>query len=759
MSERARIGPTVRESRAAQPRDARPPAGAPNVVLIVLDDLGFAQLGCYGSDIATPAIDSLAQRGLRFNRFHVTALCSPTRAALLTGCNHHAVGMGFLTDIPMGFPGYDCRIPPSAATLARVLRDSGYATFAVGKWHLAPRWEQTAAGPFTRWPLAQGFERYYGFLGGDTNQWTPELVQANEFVAPPRTPEQGYHLTEDLVDRAIANIRDLRQAAPKKPFFLYLAPGAVHAPHQAPKPWIERYRGRFELGWEEWRARAFARQLELGVVPPEAALPERPPWVEPWQALSSTERAVYARLMEAFAGFLSHADAEIGRLLAFLEQQDLLDDTLVLLISDNGASAEGGPSGLFNEHSFMRGRSDEVTRSARELDGIGGFRAYNHYPWGWAWAGNTPFRLWKRYTWLGGVRTPLVASWPRRIAARGELRSQFCHAVDLLPTVLAAAGIERPERVDGVPQRPLDGASLWPCFESAEAPAPRDTQYFEMLGSRAIYHAGWKATTDHIGAQLSSERSLVPGSHDFEQDRWSLFELEKDFSEAHDRAEAEPAKLEALVALWWAEAGRNQVLPLEDGFATRAASMVRPQYGFRPRVELWRGETAVSEDALPPLFGGFQVRAEITVGAEPASGVIAAFGDWTNGWAIYGLRGRAVATVNICGELFRVESADALPAGSHSLRFEYARRTAGGGGISLALGERILGECEIAEDLPVRWQIGGAALHVGLDRGFPVCDDYQTPFPWNGEIGRVTLEVGRPQRDPPRELAAALRSE
>jgi arylsulfatase A-like enzyme len=759
VSERARIGRTVRESKALQPRDPRPAEGAPNVLLIVLDDLGFAQLGCFGSDIATPSIDALAQRGLRFNRFHVTALCSPTRAALLTGCNHHAVGMGFLTDIPMGFPGYDARIPPSAAMLARVLRDSGYATFAVGKWHLAPRWEQTAAGPFRRWPLAQGFERFYGFLGGDTSQWTPELVQGNEFIAPPRAPEQGYHLTEDLVDRAIANIRDLRQAAPKKPFFLYLAPGAVHAPHQAPADWIARYRGRFEMGWEEWRASAFARQLELGVVPRDTTLPERPPWIAPWKELSATEREVSTRLMEAFAGFLSHADAEIGRLFAYLERQGILDDTLVILISDNGASAEGGPTGLFNEHSFLRNRADEVTRSARDLDGIGGFRAYNHYPWGWAWAGNTPFRLWKRYTWLGGVRTPLVVSWPRRLAAAGELRGQFCHAVDLFPTVLAAAGIARPETVDGVPQRPLDGASLWPCLESAEAPAPRDTQYFEMLGSRAIYHAGWKATTDHVGQQLSSERELLTGSQDFAQDRWSLFRLEQDFSEAHDLADAEPHKLQELVALWWSEAGRNQVLPLEDGFATRATAMVRPQYGFRPRVELTPGETAVSEDALPPLFGGFEIEAELEVDAAPAAGIVAAMGDWTNGWAIYALAGRAVATVNVCGELYRIESAETLPAGSHTLRFGYVRRAAGGGSISLRLDGRVLAEGEIDEELPVRWQIAGAPLHVGLDRGFPVCDDYAVPFPWNGAIGRVTLEVGRPQRDPPRELAAALRSE
>ncbi len=760
MSERAVVGRTLAESRAIQPSHARAPAGAPNVVVIVLDDLGFAQLGCFGSDVATPVIDRLAERGLRFNRFHVTAMCSPTRAALLTGCNHHAVGMGFLTDIPMGFPGYDARIPPSAATLARVLRDAGYGTFAVGKWHLAPRWEQTAAGPFERWPLALGFEHFYGFHGGDTNQWTPELVRDNGFVSPPRAPEQGYHLTEDLVDTAIRHIQDLRHTAPKKPFFLYLAPGAVHAPHQAPRAFIDRYRGRFDAGWEEWRARTFARQLELGVVPAGTTLPGRPPWVEDWKTLSADERAVYARLMEAFAGFLSHTDTEIGRVVDFLEQQEILDDTLILLLSDNGASAEGGPGGLFNEHSFMLNRADEVRRSASRLDEIGGFRAYNHYPWGWAWAGNAPFRLWKRFTWLGGVRTPLIAHWPRRIERGGAVRAQFCHAVDLFPTVLEAAGIERPASVAGVAQRALDGASLLPCFASDESPSPRDTQYFEMLGSRAIYHAGWKATTDHVGNQLAIERALVTGSHDFDKDRWSLFQLEDDFSEARDLADTEPERLAKLVALWWSEAGRNQVLPLEDSLLARAAALVKPMFGLRTSVELRPGAGPVSEDALPPLFGGFSVTAELEVGGEPVAGVIAALGDWTNGWAIYCLDGRAVVALNICGEVYRIAANESLGRGAHSLRFEFVRRPAGGGKAVLSLRDRVLAEGEIPVSLPMRWQIGGAGLLIGRDRGFPVCDDYTPPFPFSGTLRRVLLEIaGRPRRDAEREVATALRHE
>ncbi|MCL4292348.1 MAG: arylsulfatase, partial [Acidimicrobiia bacterium] len=540
----------------------RPRAGAPNVVVVVLDDLGFGQLGCFGSDLATPAIDGLAAGGVRANRFHVTAMCSPTRACLLTGRNPHAVGMGFLPDVPIGFPGYDGRIPPTAATLPRILRDSGYSTFAVGKWHLAPRWEISASGPFTRWPLGLGFERFYGFLAGDTNQWAPDLVLDNGFVEPPRRPADGYHLTEDLVDRSMRLVQDQQQATPDKPFFLYLATGAVHAPHQVAPEWSARYAGAFDDGWEAWRERTFARQVAAGVVPPGTVLTPRPPWVPEWSALDADRRRLFARMMEVFAGFLTHTDAQLGRLFSFLERTGLDDNTVVVLLSDNGTSAEGGPDGSFNEHRFTHDVYDDVDETVARIDEIGGHRAYNHYPWGWAWAGNTPLRLWKRYTWLGGVRTPLVVRWPRGIEARGEVREQFLHAVDVMPTVLEACGVDAPATVDGVPQQPIDGASALHALRDAGAPSPRRTQYFELLGSRALYHDGWKATTDHVGSQLAVERELVPGSHDFATDRWSLFDLEHDFSEAHDLAAEHPERVDELVARWWTEAGRNQVLPL-----------------------------------------------------------------------------------------------------------------------------------------------------------------------------------------------------
>jgi arylsulfatase A-like enzyme len=765
------IGRTLRESTPAFPEPlgaGRRAPGAPNVLVVVLDDLGFAQLGCYGSDIATPNIDRLAAGGLRYRRFHVTALCSPTRACLLTGRNHHRVGMGFLTDIPIGFPGYNGRIPPSAATLPRMLRDAGYSTFAVGKWHLTPRWEESASGPFARWPLGLGFERFFGFLGGDTNQWTPELVSDNGFVEPHCTPEEGYHLSEDLADRAIRFIQDQQQATPDRPFFCYLATGAVHAPHQAPADYIDAYRGRFDGGWEAWREATFARQVAAGIVPEGTTLTERPPWVPEWDALPPAQRRLYARMMEVFAGFLTHADAQIGRVLDHLRDTGLLDDTLVLLISDNGASAEGGPTGSLNEHRFVHDRLDDLADTLERIDDLGGFRSYNHYPWGWAWAGNTPFRLWKRYAWLGGVRTPLIVHWPGGIdpEAAGEVRDQFCHAVDLAPTVLDATGVRAPAEVDGVAQLPFDGASLRATFADAGAEG-RSTQYFEMIGSRSIVHDGWKATTDHIGAQISIERELVPGSHDFATDRWALFRLEDDFAEAHDLADDRPEVVAELEQLWWHEAGRNGVLPLDDSLVGRAIAiepgpnLPRPRRAFRP------GGGPIREDFLPGMGGGFRATADVDVTERPGGGapegIVCALGDWSGGWAWYLLGGRPAATFCLLGTPHRLVATDAVAAGAYTLGLSYRRVPSGGGPLALEVDGVVVAETTLPADLPFRWQIGGAGLRIGHDAGFPVDDAYAAPFPFTGTIRELAFEpAGVGPRRPPRveeEVAKALRHE
>jgi arylsulfatase len=760
VTDRAIIGRTISESVPAFEGSPRPQPGAPNVVLVVLDDLGFGQLGCFGSDLATPTIDRLAAEGARYNRFHVTSLCSPTRASLLTGRNHHAVGMGFLTDVPTGFPGYNGRIPASAAALPRILRDGGYSTFAVGKWHLAPRWEQSASGPFARWPLGLGFERFYGFLGGDTNQWTPELVRDNGFIEPPRSPMDGYHLTEDLVDQAMRLVQDQQQATPKKPFFLYFATGATHAPHHAPRAAIDRYRGHFDAGWDRWRAELFARQLASGVVPAGTTLTPRPPWVDAWDDLTADQRRLFARLMEAFAGYLSHTDQQLGRLVGHLETLGVLDDTLVLVCSDNGTSAEGGPYGSLNEHRFTHQLLDDPAETLRHLDELGGFRAYNHYPWGWAWAGNTPLRLWKRYTWLGGVRTPLLARWPSHVQQPGGVRPQFCHAVDVFPTILDAAGVEVPAHVDGVGQQAVDGASLLSTLADPDAPSPRATQYFEMIGSRAIYHQGWKATTDHVGDQLDIERERLDGSHDFETDRWSLFHLDEDFSEAHDLADEQPDLTRQLAERWWSEAGRNQVLPLDDSLVKRIGALEPPPYGARRRAVLRPGGGPVSEDAIPSLIGGFVLDAHLEVPSGGAEGVICALGDWNNGWACYLLDGTPVVAFSVFGYHHRFAATEPLTAGTLVLRVEYRRAKTAGGAVTIRVDDEVLAEGTLPADLPFRWQIGGAGLLVGRDRGFPVCDDYEPPFPCTATLTSLTLEAGSPpRRDADREVTSALRHE
>ncbi|TXI51824.1 MAG: arylsulfatase [Mycobacterium sp.] len=756
-----RIGTTIADSTPEFTPRPRPPRGAPNVVVIVLDDLGFGQLGCYGSDIATPTIDGLASDGLRFNRFHVTALCSPTRAALLTGRNHHSVGMGFLTDVPIGFPGYDGRIPPSAATLPRILRDNGYATFAVGKWHLAPRWEQSAAGPFGQWPLGLGFERYYGFLGGDANQWTPELVSDNGFVDPPTTPEAGYHLTEDLVDRARRLILDQQHARPGAPFFLYFAPGAVHAPHQAPREWIDRYRGHFDAGWDAWRDQLFTSQIDRGIVPVDTTLTERPTWVPAWNELSGDQRRLYARQMECFAGYLSHTDDQIARLLDTLRQLGTLDDTIVVLISDNGTSAEGGPIGSHNEHRFTHDRMDDFDDSLGRIDDLGGFRAYNHYAWGWAWAGNTPFRLWKRYTWLGGVRTPLIVSWPSRLSpVAGQVRNQFCHAIDVMPTLLDAIGITPPSVVDGVEQQPIAGSSLIPAFLNPTDPDPRTTQYFEMLGSRAIYHDGWKATTDHVGKQISIERELVTGSHDFEADHWALFDLRSDFAESTDVSAEHPDIAADLQARWWAEAESYQVLPLDDSFIGRATALEPNPNPIRWRTRYLPGGGPIAEDALPGMGGGFVLHLDIEVGPA-ANGVICALGDWNNGWAVYLKAGVPTATFNLFGDLHRASASDPLTPVTHRITVDYRRHDSGGGPLTLLVDGVEVGSVVLPIDLPFRWQIGGTGLRIGSDHGFPVSDDYAVPATFDGTIHEVTIEIPAfaPRPDPATTVGQALQRE
>lgn len=730
------IGRTYADSVPWFPTRARP-KGAPNVVVVLLDDVGFAQLGPFGSDIATPTLDRIAAEGLRYQRFHVTALCSPSRASLLTGRNHHAVGMGFLCDMPTGFPGYSCRIPRSAATMARVMRDAGYSTYAVGKWHLTPRNDRSASGPFETWPLGQGFERYYGFLHGDANHWTPTLVADNHQIAPPRRPEDGYHLTEDLVDQALAMIHDQHHATPDKPFLLYFAPGAMHAPHQVPREWAERYRGAFDGGWERWRADAFARQVASGIVPPDTVLSERPAWIDDWDSLGADERRLYARFQEVFAGFMTHFDHHLGRLVAGLERLGVYDDTLLMIMSDNGASAEGGRHGSINEHRFGFGFPEVLDDNLAALDDLGGFRAYNHYPWGWAWAGNAPFRLWKRYTWLGGTRTPLIVRYPRGVTSPGGVRPQLCHIIDVMPTVLEACGITPPETVDGVAQQPIDGASLVPSFTDPEAPDPRDTQYFEMLGSRSIYHAGWKATTDHISQGVLDE-AVIPGSRAIADDRWSLFDMRTDFAEAIDVADEHPDVVAELEQRWEAEAARNMVLPISDGLHERIMSMEQPLWPRHGVARFYPGFGAIADEMVPSMTAGAALVATVEVPDGGAEGVLCAMGDWTNGFALVVADGRPTWFVNVVGREYRIVADDALTPGAHRVaaRFEGPFGEPGEG--VLYVDGIVAARAPLPEGLGAGGlQIGGGGLHLGHDEGFPVSDAYQVPFAFTGVLHHV----------------------
>jgi arylsulfatase A-like enzyme len=736
----------------------RPPAGAPNVVAVVLDDTGFAQLGCFGSDIGTPHLDRLAAGGLRYNRFHVTALCSPSRAAFLTGRNHHAVGMGFLTDVPLEHPGYTTRVPPSAAPLPRLLRDAGYSTLAVGKWHLTPRFERSAAGPFSHWPLGFGFERYYGFLNGDANHWAPNLVSDNHHVEPPAGPGEGYHLTEDLADTAIRLLTDQAHGAPGKPYFLYFAPGATHAPHHVPPGWVEPYLGRFDAGWDDWRERTVERQRAAGVVPDGAVLTPRPEWVTAWADLDPARRRMYARQQEVYAGFLSHTDAQIGRLLGYLERSGRLDDTLIMVFSDNGASAEGGAEGSVNEHRFSLRLPDTLEDNLAYYDGWGGTRTYNHYSWGWALAGNTPFRLWKRYTWLGGTRTPLIVHWPAGIPAPGAVRDGFTHVTDLVPTILDVAGVPAPAEVDGVRQRPFDGVSIRPSFADPAAPCEHRTQYFEMLGSRSIVHDRWKATTDHVSTGVLDEERLLVGSRRFEDDHWALFDLDADFSEARDVSAAHPEVVAALRERWQAAAEANHVLPIRDGLTGVRAALVGPDWPPGHDRTLTPGAGPVGDESLPRLTEGFRITAEV-VAAPVSRGVLFALGDWNGGFALFTVDGRLACGLSVAGEPVELTADRPVPAGPALLTVAY-RPGPDGGLLTLLHGEVTVGERAFAGSFPSTLQHGGALLRLGHDAGLPVSARYAVPSPWNGTL--VSLRVRTPPApgaDLPDEVRRALHAD
>ena len=713
-------------------------AGAPNVLVVILDDTGFAQLGCYGSDIATPAIDGLASAGVRLTNFHTTAVCSPTRACLLTGRNHHRVGVGMLPDLPMNFPGYTARIPNEAGTLAQILAADGYATFAVGKWHLTPRDQRSPSGPFENWPLGKGFEHYYGFLGGDANHWAPELVRDNTYVDPPATPDDGYHLSEDLADEAIARVRELRRNQPTRPFLMWLALGATHAPHHVTPEWSDPYRGQFDAGWDAWRHETLERQIRLGIVPPGTELPTPSEHVPDWDGLSDDHRRLSARMMEIYAGFLTHADAQISRLLAALDELGERENTIVVLVSDNGASGEAGPHGSVSEFRFAQGRDEDVELNLAMIDELGGRRTYNHYPWGWAEAGNTPVRRFKRYTFEGGVRDPCIISWPAGLESTGEIRDQYCHAIDVLPTILDLVDLHPPEVVTGVQQMSLDGVSLRAMLVDPGAPDPRISQYYECWGSRAMYHDGWKVVTNHVNQLTHAERDLIAGSSDFADDHWHLFDSRSDPAENHDVSDRHPDIRDRLVALWYTEAERNGVLPLSDGVMDRIAHLFLPWPTGARRVELRPGER-VFEDNTPVLSNGFTISAHLgaPLGSE-AVGVLAEQGDYNGGWVWYADGASLTFGCSFVSE-YLTKLVAPIPVGATTVRIV---GLPAGDGMDLfcdADGERI-GQAHMPHVWPGLWTPNSSAsLLAGVGRPLPVCDGYDPLVPFSGSL--VRLEV------------------
>jgi len=716
----------------------RAPAGAPNVVIVLLDDVGFGAASTFGGPIETPALERLARAGLRYNRFHTTAICSPTRAALLTGRNAHAVGVGAVMNSARNLEGYRGVIPPTAATIAEILRENGYSTSAFGKWHLTPEWEASPAGPFDHWPTGMGFERFYGFLGGETHQFEPTLFEGTRPVRRP--PGADYHLSEDLAREAVAWMQLQHSVTPERPFFVYFAPGATHAPIHAPKAWSDRFAGRFDQGWDTLREETFARQKRLGVVPADARLTPRPPELPAWETLSPERRRIASRFMEVYAGFLAHTDAQVGKLVAALEQMGELDDTLFLyIVGDNGASGEGGLSGAWNYFAAFFGVEDDPAVLLGRLDEIGGTSSYPHYPAGWAWAMDAPFQWMKTVaSHLGGTRNPLVVSWPRGIRERGGLRTQFSHVSDIAPTILEAAGIAPPAIVKGVAQQPLDGASLVASFGDAKASSRHRTQYFEVYGNRAIYRDGWMA---------SAFRGRLPwlvfssGRGPIADDAWELYHLDGDFSQARDLAAAEPTRLRELQDLFWAEFASNRGLPLHD--SARADDLPRLAAG-RSSFVFHAGAIGIPESAAPAFFNrSFSIEAELLAPEAQAQGVVLAEGGVVAGWSLYvDSLGRPAYTYNFFGaERTTIAASEALPSGKVTLGFDFAYDGGiGGGGIGrLRIDGKTVAQGRIPRTAPVFYSID-ETFDVGLDSGSPA-GDYPAVNPWTGAIERVTVEL------------------
>jgi len=741
------------------------PEGAPNVLFIVWDDVGFAAMEPWGGLIETPTMSRLAQGGLTYTNMHTTALCSPTRACLMTGRNHTSNGMACISEAAIGFPNANGHIPFENATIAEVLNENGFNTYMLGKWHLCAEDEMNMASSKRNWPVGRGFERFYGFLGAETNNWYPDLIHDNHPVDQPSTPtedgsEKGYHLSRDLADKALEFIKDAKAVAPDRPFFMYFCPGAAHAPHHSPKEWANKYKGKFDMGYEHYRELVLERQKKMGIVPENTTLPPINPlgttadtksptglpfppldYVKPWDALPEEEKQLYRRMAEVYAGFLSYTDHQIGRIIDFLEETGQLDNTLVIVISDNGASGEGGPTGSVNENKIANGVPDNLEQNLKFLDVLGSPRTYNHYPTGWAMAFNTPFKMWKRYSYNGGICDPFLIHWPKGIKSRGEVRHQYHHAIDIVPTILDVVGVEVPDVVLGYTQSPIEGVSMRSSFDDSKAPSARQTQYYSMLGSRGLWHQGWKAVTTH---------PTIAGWGNYEKDTWELYNTVEDRSESHNLAAQYPEKLQELINLWFFEAGKYKGFPLDDRSALEIITTPRPQMTKpRERYVYYPDTTEIPESQAVNIRNrSFAIRAEVEIPDGGAEGVVFAHGSRFGGHAIYMKDGNMHYIYNWLGDLKQqVVSNKAVPIGASTLSAIFTKEVenpphVANGTLAIYINDEKVGEMKMRTQ-PGKFSIAGEGLNVGRDSGEPVTGDYPGEYPWpfTGTVKRVVVDV------------------
>jgi arylsulfatase A-like enzyme len=749
------IGRTAKESTKDFPKEVKAPQGAPNVLLIITDDVGFGASSTFGGPIPTPTLERLAQAGLRYTQFHTTALCSPTRAALLTGRNHHSAATGVIMEAGTGFPGYNTLMPKSDGTFAEVLRQNGYSTAWYGKNHNVPDWHGSQAGPFDLWPTGLGFDYFYGFIGGDTNQWHPAIIEGIKPIEPPHD-QKDYFFDKDLADRAIARIQMLHAVAPDRPWVTYYAPGTAHAPHHAPKDWIAKFKGKFDQGWDKVREETLARQKKLGIVPADTRLTPRSEGIPAWDSLDADHRKVAAHMMEVYAAALAHCDYQMGRVLDAIQAMGELDNTLVIYIQgDNGASAEGSAQGLLNEMTFFNAIPEDFQEVLRRMDELGGPTTFNHYPIGWAHAMDTPFQWTKQIaSHFGGTRNGMVISWPARIKDKGGIRTQFHHVIDIAPTILEAVGVQMPDVLNGVPQKPIEGVSIVYTFNDAKAPSRHRTQYFEMIGNRAIYNDGWvAATTPPIPPWVAVAKPVSIDDY-----KWELYDTTRDFSEANDLAAKEPKKLRDMQDLFWVEAARYNVLPLDNSKVERLdvsnrPSLTRGRYQFT----YYPGMVRIPEGSAPDLKNkSFRVSAELEIPIGGAEGMLVTQGGRFAGWGFYLLGGRPVFVYNLAGvEQFKVSGPEKLAPGKHTVAFDFKYDGGGlgkGGLGSLTVDGKKAAESRFARTLAFRMSLD-ETLDVGEDTGTAVSADYEVPFRFTGTLNKVVIQIDAPKLTPSEERA------